>query len=55
MDLTDSFIESFLWTGRLPHGFQNSVMGKGHINRLGHERLAAALADYLSSELADAF
>jgi hypothetical protein len=55
VDLTGSFVKAFFETGRLPHGFQNSVMGKGHINRLGHERLAAALANHLNRELADAF
>jgi len=51
VDPLDELRAEFARTGQPLHGFQNSVLGKGHLNAAGHrvvgERLARAIAEAL--------
>ena len=51
VDTFDELRAEFARTGQPLHGFQNSVMGSGHLNAAGHrvvgERLARAIAEAL--------
>jgi hypothetical protein len=49
VDPIAEFLEEFRRTGQPLHGFQNSVLGEGHLNAVGHrvagEQLARAIAE----------
>nr|MCR5604756.1 hypothetical protein [Lachnospiraceae bacterium] len=36
-DMSDDFIEEYMESSRLPHGFMNTSVGTGHLNRTGHK------------------
>jgi hypothetical protein len=44
VDCTDALREVYDTTGQPAHGFQNSIMGTGHINARGHGAVARLLA-----------
>jgi hypothetical protein len=44
IDPTEAFCAEFRRTGQPVHGFANSVMGSGHINRRGHRLVGEAIA-----------
>lgn len=43
LDLTDSYLDLYQGSYRLPYGFANTSPGMGHMNRWGHERFAQAV------------
>lgn len=51
VDLTDDFIELYEEKHLLAHGFANTVVGQGHLNRNGHEVMAKHLASVLSDDI----
>ena len=40
VDCGKAFIEQYKATGQLPHGFSNTAVGRGHMNRYGHKKFA---------------
>lgn len=51
VDPTEAFFEAIKAEGQPIHGFQNSVMGWGHINKRGHRVVAEAAAPILREAL----
>ena len=47
LDMTQRFIEGYEENLTLPHGFTNSSVGTGHLNRYGHAMIAEALYDLM--------
>lgn len=45
IDMTDAFYAAYRDSDLLPYGFNNTSMGKGHINKYGHRLIADALYD----------
>ena len=45
IDMTDSFKELYAAENTLAHGFVNSGVGVGHLNKYGHQAIAKTLAD----------
>lgn len=43
LDMSDIFIKEYQEKYMLPHGFSNSSIGSGHLNKYGHEMIANAL------------
>lgn len=43
LDMHSAFAENYNKTYRLPHGFSNTAVGKGHLNKYGHEVTANEL------------
>ncbi len=50
IDLTHSFLRMYDEQHHLPRGFQNSVMGAGHLNERGHAAIAQMLSDYFRKD-----
>ncbi len=44
-DMSDSFLSLYNEQKVLAHGFSNTAVGAGHLNRYGHEAVAQAVAD----------
>ena len=42
--MTDIFINEYNESSTLPHGFINTSVGTGHLNKDGHRMIAEALA-----------
>ena len=49
-DMTEDFFDMYDEEQRLPHGFCNTAVGTGHLNRYGHEVIAERLADIISAD-----
>ncbi len=49
IDMTDAFVSHYSENNVLPHGFMNTSMGTGHLNRTGHVLVAERLAEELES------
>lgn len=47
LDMSDAFIRKYEETHILPHGFWNTSVGSGHLNRYGHEMIACAAYDLM--------
>ena len=47
IDSGDDFLKYYESNHRLPYGFSNTSLGKGHLNELGHRILADEIIDYL--------
>ena len=47
LDLTDAFMNGYTEGNILPHGFANTEIGAGHINRNGHRIAAESLYDMI--------
>ena len=45
--MSDDFIEEYMESSRLPHGFMNTSVGTGHLNRTGHKLIANHLFEVL--------
>lgn len=43
VDMTETFIEGYTTDYILPHGFANTTIGTGHLNKYGHEMIANKL------------
>ena len=43
IDMTDDFIDMYYKEYHLPNGFTTGLLGSGHINKYGHERMGIAL------------
>ncbi|MBI4850173.1 MAG: hypothetical protein HY808_16625 [Nitrospirae bacterium] len=51
LDMTDSFINAFNTTGKLPRGFPNSWPGYGHFNVMGHQIIALEISTYIQRNM----
>ncbi len=51
IDPTDSLLAEYRRSGQPCHGFQNSIMGKGHLNARGHRIVGRMLAEELRKRL----
>lgn len=49
VDMTEDFMNMYHDNYVLPHGFCNTAVGIGHLNRFGHEAIAKRLAGILSN------
>lgn len=47
IDMTDTFIHRYERDHILPHGFCNTSVGVGHLNKHGHEMIANVLYDFI--------
>ena len=47
LDMYDAFSENYSETYHLPHGFSNTAVGKGHLNKFGHEVIANELYELI--------
>ena len=47
LDMCDYFIRYYEETHILPHGFWNTSVGSGHLNKYGHEMIAQAVYDLI--------
>lgn len=47
VDMSETFISDYKENLRLPHGFMNTSMGTGHLNRTGHALVAGRLAEVI--------
>lgn len=47
LNMTDRFIRHYDKTHILPHGFGNTSVGKGHLNKYGHKMIAQALYELI--------
>lgn len=43
IDVTQRFISNYEENYELPYGFANTLPGKGHLNKVGHELIADEL------------
>ena len=50
LDMTDAFMEAYQNSRLLPHGFFNTAVGKGHLNKHGHKTIAQELYTYIMQE-----
>jgi hypothetical protein len=48
MDMTDAFIAEYNEKYLLPHGFSNTAVGTGHLNKTGHRLIARQIFDFIS-------
>lgn len=44
VDMTNDFRKMYERDAVLPHGFNNTAIGTGHLNKYGHETIAQRLA-----------
>ena len=51
IDPTDALYQNYLKTGKVGHGFQNSVLGEGHLNSIGHAIVGECLEQVLQEGL----
>ena len=45
LDMSDIFVENYRQQHVLPHGFSNTSVGAGHLNKYGHAMIAEAICD----------
>ena len=50
LDMTGPFMEAYQNSRLLPHGFFNTAVGKGHLNKHGHKTIAHELYTYIMQE-----
>jgi hypothetical protein len=50
LDMTDIFVKNYEENDILPHGFANSRVGAGHLNKHGHAMTAQTLAHVIRAE-----
>ena len=50
LDMTDNFIRNYTENHVLPHGFSNSSVGYGHLNKYGHEMIANSVCDFVEGK-----
>lgn len=50
LDMSDIFVENYEQNRVLPHGFTNSSVGSGHLNKHGHAMMANAIYDLIKEE-----
>jgi hypothetical protein len=48
MDMTNAFIAEYDATHLLPHGFSNTAVGTGHLNKTGHRLIASQLSEFIN-------
>lgn len=53
INMYEPFVDYYEKTNRLPHGFSNTRVGAGHLNRFGHEVIAQTLFDELQIKEGD--
>ena len=51
INMVPVFEEYYLKTSKLPYGFNNSTIGKGHLNKVGHALIAKAIYEYMEGGL----
>lgn len=51
IDMTEDFINMYNEKNVLPHGFCNTAIGVGHLNKFGHEAISERLAETISKNL----
>lgn len=49
IDMRDEFSKKYCETNKLPHGFSNTAIGVGHLNKYGHETIANVLYEHISA------
>lgn len=49
IDMTAAFMNLYKNKHTLAHGFSNTAVGVGHLNKFGHQAVAEVLADYIKS------
>lgn len=49
VDMTEDFLQMYETEHLLPHGFCNTAVGVGHLNRHGHRAIAERLAEVISA------
>ena len=47
IDMYDAYTEAYNKTDRLMHGFSNTTLGKGHLNKYGHQIVANILYEHI--------
>lgn len=47
LDMTDRFVQYYQENHILPHGFANTSVGSGHLNKYGHAMIAEAVYDHV--------
>ena len=52
LDMTERFRTAYEEDFTLPHGFSNTTVGSGHLNKAGHEMIAQELYQILTGEVA---
>lgn len=50
LNMSDTFISRYEEDHVLPHGFSNTSVGSGHLNKYGHEMIASALYKLIEEE-----
>lgn len=50
VDMTENFMELYTTRHILAHGFSNTAVGYGHLNKYGHQVIAATLASEIREE-----
>ena len=50
MDLSEEFSDLYYTQNSLPYGFNNTVLGRGHLNKNGHRAIADKLIDYFDNK-----
>ena len=50
INLEDAFIENYLSENKLPHGFNNTKMGSGHLNETGHFLMAQKINEVMEGK-----
>jgi hypothetical protein len=48
MDMTNAFIAEYNTKHLLPHGFSNTAIGTGHLNKTGHRLIANELSEFIN-------
>lgn len=48
-DMTDDFLNNYADSKVLPHGFSNTAVGQGHLNKYGHKMIAEKLYKIINS------
>lgn len=51
VDMTETFIDMYNEDHVFPHGFCNTSVGTGHLNKYGHQAIAKRLSDIISDNL----
>jgi hypothetical protein len=50
MDMTSAFIAEYNTNHLLPHGFSNTAVGRGHLNKTGHRLIASQLSEFIKRD-----
>ncbi|MDR2376667.1 MAG: hypothetical protein LBD96_09555 [Treponema sp.] len=49
IDMADTFIAEYNEKHLLPHGFSNTAVGTGHLNKTGHRLIAGQIFDFINN------